>query len=437
MLSCKNTLLFNNSPAVADINKIWDRTGLPECAGVEMIPLSKIVVRNFKSLRDVKIELGQLNVFIGENGVGKSNILEAIGMLSTALSGAMGYSGLAERGVRLSTPEVFKSSFKYSKRPQEIRIDATLRDKVKYGVTLLPDQKGDRQQFFYKNEVIEWEQTRLAGRSHNGATIRGNTVKKPSAKASIVLSAISAGAISEEIEELLTQISDYAIYSPSTPILRGVANDGSKQAHLGLYGGSLALALQSLTTENYATVAKSIKQLFGWVKAIETKFPENTLQSQFIHTANRVVAFKDDYMKTNFNTLYAYDVSEGVLYALFVLCLLVHQKSPKLFSLDNIDSTLNPGLVSALIMKISEHLDSIPDKQLLLTSHNPTTLDGLDLFNEKHRLFVVARGEDGSTKVRRIVPPEGVDRKKWRSLTKNMKLSELWLSGSIGALHKG
>jgi predicted ATPase len=403
-----------------------------------MIPLSKIAVRNFKSLRDVNIELGQLNVFIGENGVGKSNVLEAIGMLSTALSGTMSYAGLAERGVRLSTPEVFKSSFKYAKRPKEIRIEATLRDHIEYDVTLLPDQKDNRQQFFYKNESLACQNSRLAGRSHNGATIGGKGVKKPSPKTSILLTAIAAGVIPEDIDHLITEVSEYAIYAPSTPILRGVAVDESRQAHLGLYGGSLAQALRSLSKESTQNVIRTTKRLFSWVKTIGTLLPESTLQSQLLHTTNRVVGFRDDYMKTNFNVLYAYDVSEGVLYALFVLCLLMHQDSPNVFALDNIDSTLNPGLVSALITEISKYLNKSPDKQIILTSHNPTTLDGLDLFNENHRLFVVSRGEeDGSTKVRRISPPKGVDREKWRSMTQNMKLSELWLSGSIGAIHKG
>ena len=48
-----------------------------------MIP--NITIKNLKSIADDTIELGRVNVFIGENGCGKSNILEAIAFASTAI----------------------------------------------------------------------------------------------------------------------------------------------------------------------------------------------------------------------------------------------------------------------------------------------------------------------------------------------------------------
>ena len=38
--------------------------------------ITKIEIRSFKSIEHAEIELGQLNVFVGTNGSGKSNILE-------------------------------------------------------------------------------------------------------------------------------------------------------------------------------------------------------------------------------------------------------------------------------------------------------------------------------------------------------------------------
>lgn len=39
--------------------------------------LKSLSVKTFKSLADVNVELGLVNVFIGANGSGKSNLLEA------------------------------------------------------------------------------------------------------------------------------------------------------------------------------------------------------------------------------------------------------------------------------------------------------------------------------------------------------------------------
>ncbi len=38
-------------------------------------------IQGFKSLCDVKLEMGQVNVLVGANGSGKTNLLEAIGLL--------------------------------------------------------------------------------------------------------------------------------------------------------------------------------------------------------------------------------------------------------------------------------------------------------------------------------------------------------------------
>ena len=43
--------------------------------------LTKLHIRNFKSLRDVELCLGRLNVFIGANASGKSNVLDALRVL--------------------------------------------------------------------------------------------------------------------------------------------------------------------------------------------------------------------------------------------------------------------------------------------------------------------------------------------------------------------
>ncbi|MCG6277937.1 AAA family ATPase, partial [Vibrio vulnificus] len=50
--------------------------------------IRKLTVKGFKTLiQEEPIELGRVNCFIGANGVGKSNILEALGVLGAAANG--------------------------------------------------------------------------------------------------------------------------------------------------------------------------------------------------------------------------------------------------------------------------------------------------------------------------------------------------------------
>ncbi len=60
-------------------------------------------IRNFKSIRSLDIECRRINLFIGEPNTGKSNILEAIGLLSY-----IGHGGSLQNFVRIETmPDLF------------------------------------------------------------------------------------------------------------------------------------------------------------------------------------------------------------------------------------------------------------------------------------------------------------------------------------------
>ncbi|HAS9351436.1 TPA: hypothetical protein I3799_001940 [Enterobacter cloacae] len=87
--------------------------------------------------------------------------------------------------------------------------------------------------------------------------------------------------------------------------------------------------------------------------------------------------------------------------------------------------------------QVSEIIKKKKNKQIFMTTHNPITLDGIDLFNDDHRLFVVERDKEGLTRVKRISPPPGMTKEQWESEYYGMKLSEIWLSGAIGGIPYG
>ena len=73
--------------------------------------LTKFKVENFKSINSLELELGRVNVFIGENGSGKSNVLEAVALASAALQDRLDHEFLAPRGIRVTAPELMRSGF--------------------------------------------------------------------------------------------------------------------------------------------------------------------------------------------------------------------------------------------------------------------------------------------------------------------------------------
>ena len=63
-------------------------------------------------------------------------------------------------------------------------------------------------------------------------------------------------------------------------------------------------------------------------------------------------------------------------------------------------------------------------KQVVITTHNPAMLDGLDLTDDAQRLFVCERDLDGATTVRRVTAPK----------RPGVALSEALLRGYLGGL---
>ena len=85
--------------------------------------LKSVIVNNYKSIKSLSLDLGRINVFIGENGCGKSNLLEALAIAAAAESGKLDNEFLASRGVRVTKPPLMKSCFDESTKNDAIKID--------------------------------------------------------------------------------------------------------------------------------------------------------------------------------------------------------------------------------------------------------------------------------------------------------------------------
>src|SRR5438445_5373716 len=98
--------------------------------------LKSVTIESFKSLERVPVELGRVNVFIGANGSGKSNLLEAMGVLGAAAFGRVDDESLLRRGVRPGLPQLYKSAFSEERAPAHISFSAC-NASTSYSVSLL------------------------------------------------------------------------------------------------------------------------------------------------------------------------------------------------------------------------------------------------------------------------------------------------------------
>ena len=391
-----------------------------------MSMIRQVEIRGFKSIYSATVELGKVNCFIGANGVGKSNLLEALGVLGAAANGVVDDESLLRRGVRAGLPRLYKSSFASDRTPAEIFISATSAAEAKYRVSLLNPLDSPEPAWSYKTEVLSDGQIQIVSDG-----VRNQKNLNPKAG----LAALQLVEIDREnpAAQLMQRLQDFAIYCPNTPTLRGILPDQQSRIPVGLSGGQLAegfAALRKHLENQDQERLEEVLDLIDWVGNIEATSHSATLLSPKVPRTKLILKFTDRFMNRSRNELTAYDASEGSLYLLFTAILCLLPQAPQTIAIDNLDQALNPRLLVRLISKLSGWLTShTSDRQLLFTAHNPAALDGLELSNPEIRLFAVDRNSNGQTVIRRLtLTPNLIE------LNKTYPLSRLWLMGHLGAV---
>ncbi len=430
--------------------------------------IRKIRIQGFKSLPDVELELGRINVFIGANGSGKSNILEAIGILGAAASGSVESESIRYRGVRLGTPALYKSSFIGKRFRTVITLEACWKNRgidSSYKVSLFNPIEKPTEEWEFQTETLKSGDlvfltrnpktcyvasgTRKKGEKEYTPPLKINDKDKFSGLARLSTSYFMSSSM-EDIEgekviridlhslsadRMLKLLEKYAIYTPTTSVLRGTAEDKITRAPLGLSGGGLPIAVKTLLGKKGSFGPfdlDEVLELIGWAEDINVvpTFQIPIFPSVPIGQIN--LRFRDRYMREGRNTLSAYDASEGALYVLFMLALIAHPESPGFLAVDNFDHSIHPRLIRKLTEMICEYVVEEGKRQILLTTHNPLALDGLDITDDEIRLFAVDRNsESGFTQVRRVELSE----KLWKEAQeKGLSLSRLWTMGRLGGV---
>ncbi|MCB1919322.1 MAG: AAA family ATPase [Candidatus Competibacteraceae bacterium] len=385
-----------------------------------------IKIDGFKSLASMSFDLGRVNCLIGANGVGKSNILEAIGVLGAAANGTVDDESLLRRGVRPGVPGLYKTSFATARTPAHIGLSALGAESEEYRISILNPLENPSPAWAFKTEYLTDGSTGIVS---DGVRNKKNLTPTAGLAA---LQIVEIDADSPAFK-LMRRLQGYAIYSPNTPTLRAMITDQQSRDPVGLSGGRLAEAFADLrrtTLDKDEDLLDSVFDLIDWVEDIETTHAAGSLLSPSIARAKEVLKFTDRFMKKSRNSLTAYDASEGALYVLFCAILCLSPQAPKLFAVDNLDQALNPRLVTRLTSKLGiwlKHADR--ERQLLFTAHNPAVLDGLDLLDDDTRLFAVDRNSSGHTQIKRIELSD-----KLLVLNKDYPLSRLWLMGHLGAV---
>lgn len=409
--------------------------------------LETVSITNYKSIASLKLNLGLVNVFIGENGAGKSNILEALTLAGAAQSAKLNNEFLVSRGVRITAPKMMRSAFNQADVNKPIKISVATTEGSEFGYKLNNDNKpystwtnslslnprGAR-------SAIEGLVKALLSHADNlPSPEKENLIERLASQLTKAVEKHKAAGITAESHKELMEvelelgdnaqfrvgveantIDQFVIYSPENSALRMFEREGQIEP-LGINGEGLLKLLSVMSKDSNSVPIQSVKNAlkhFSW-------FEDFTIVDE---EARSRMQIKDIFLDRLCNGFDQRSANEGFLFLTFYFALFSSNLTPKFFAIDNVDASLNPKLCQSMIEQLV-NLAKANGKQAILTTHNPAVLDGLNLRDNDQRLFVVSRDRLGKTKVRRFDKdlPTGL----------GSRMSELFLRGAIGGLPKG
>lgn len=398
--------------------------------------INKIEIKNFKSIVDLKMDLGRINVIIGANGCGKTNILESFAFASAASQKKLDNEYLLARGIRIPGPQFVMPAFE--------DLEETESDKVTISVFEGVSVRDIEVKF--NKDSKKWEDASIADVDRSIIELFNHLLDfyakqkglgkieyrdKDSDYVKGILIEILQNAISDKFPgfnpDMIPKLFDalykdnkslptFLIFTPDEIILRE-QNIESPIKPLGIHGEGLFSFLKEQMNNEKDLFGKLNEglNLLDWFDGLDV--PKDLLSNE----AKLLIG--DRYLKESLHFFDQRSTNEGFLYLLFYLTLFNSKETPSFFAIDNIEASFNPKLCMHLIKHLID-LAKENDKQVILTTHSPFVLDALDLSDEEQRLFVARRDIDGHTRLTRIK----------HKAERTQKLSEVWMNGYIGGL---
>lgn len=403
--------------------------------------IQELSVHGYRSLRDVTWRPDRLNLLVGPNASGKSNVLRAIDLISVAARGDLEETITEANGV---------IPLLWDHRPGEfgwkVRIDPVDegRDIEKDALTFLMTiaQLGTGSGYEIRNDSLGnwykfqqgienspwWVFTRERGRAHFFDMDQSQLVRLDEE----VSGTGSSGEGFDPSESLLSQISDFRNRIPALTrrVLEGWrvyhdvhAERGSAMRQpattqvarrLHADGGNLTTVLHTLYTgyrEFRGQVDEGMRSAFG------NEYERLEFQPAAAQQIQLAVQWK-----SSSQAHAGSDLSDGTLRFLFLLTVLCNPDSTRVLAIDEPEVGLHPSMlpiVAEFAVEASLHT------QIILTSHSP---EFLDAFSDSSPSVTLCHWEEGETSLHPL------DTEELAAWLARYRLGELFSRGQLESL---
>ena len=345
--------------------------------------LTELQVQGYRSLRNIRLPLYQLNVVTGPNGSGKSNLYRALWLISQIADGGFARS-LCREGGFLSA---LWAGPRTSAKPVRMTLGFRTED-LQYELSCGFPQPSSSA-FVFDPEIKEetiWHgaarkpSATLLHRKVGNTTIRdldGQRVEFPLLldSSELVLNQLREPHRYPELLALREEIRAWRFYhqfrTDEQSPLRS-PRVGVRTPVLSHDGSDLAAAL--LTIEEIgdgAALHRAISSAFpGRELEIEVSEPNPTKKTPGV--SEFVVTMSDE--ETLTRTLRAHELSDGTLKFLCLTAALLSPRPPALIALNEPEASLHPDLLEPLARLI---VDASKSSQIWITTHSPVLVQHL------------------------------------------------------------
>lgn len=397
--------------------------------------LLELEVKNFRSLRQVSVPLGPLNVLVGPNGAGKSNLLDVFKFLADIVQTDI-EPALAARGGFEST--TFRGG---SKSPSNIRVrlkatwtrhsSPNAPDEYALQITRRRREGGDT---LSRKESFQFKRTKGRGRR---ITIQGEKAQVVDTRKSedeepvthsIGLQRFSSGlstlprlsddAGGNEVAALAEGLAAFRVFDVDVDSARFPSRYPS-QALSGtvLFEDASNLAFFLLTLkrndpESWERLVNDAREVLPQLQGIDFDFPSGAAREV-------IVVLHENGLRVPTQLA---DASYGTIRLLGLLALLYDPDPPALTCIEEIDHGLHPQALELLVERIREASERT---QFLIATHSPALADRL----RPEELIVCERDSGGASRIP-VVTRERLENIVERS--EDLPLGELWFSGVLG-----
>ncbi|UFH55668.1 AAA family ATPase [Spirosoma sp. KNUC1025] len=319
--------------------------------------LKRVSIQNFKSLKDVTLDLQKVNLLIGPNNSGKTNFLKALELVGDA-----------------------RNKVKYN--PSQIAF--AKQSPAKINVKLL--WPTDEKKFDYKIYKTYFDGSDIVRRSGYYRSSEPDLIISEQVSIPELIHLFS--------ERIKIYKADSSKLDKPGPVGRGDDSITADASNLIAFFDRIRDEYPATFNQIKADLAKCVPEF------TEINFqniePTEDLVKQFGDKTFKRIGLTNGQQRTIY---WADELSEGTLYFIGLLCIINQPNPPKLLLLEEPEKGIHPRRIRE-IMNFIRRLVAEKDIQVIMTTHSPLLLD--EFAESPESVFVFDKDDDGATFVKNL-----------------------------------